>query len=80
MLDDETMKEWINKEIHQNRRLKKFDLDGLKLNIRFPFNARSSVDCFLRDFKDSLKELQESAHKKLKEKQKASDEKRRILD
>ncbi len=74
------MKEWTIKEIHQNRRLKNFELDGFKLNIRFPFKARSSVDCFLRDFKDSLKELRESAHNKLKEKQKASVEKRRILE
>ena len=65
MLDDETMKEWINKEIHQNRRLKNFDLDGFKLNIRFPFKARSSVDCFLRDYKDNLKKLQNSAYDKL---------------
>ena len=48
------MKEWTKKEILQNRRLKNFDIDGFKLNIRFPFNARSSVDCFLRDFKDGL--------------------------
>ena len=74
------MKEWTKKEILQNIRLKNFDIDGFKLNIRFPFNARSSVDCFLRDFKDRLKELRDSADNKLKEKQKASNEKTRILE